>query len=107
MIQNKNFRWGQLIKEIREEKGLTKKELSELSGVPATTIGEIENVRNKNRGSNIHIIDKILIALGYELEAIALDPEPIKFCGAKEARYQRWKDTFYKSHFQTHRDKNK
>tara|TARA_R110000796_G_scaffold75010_3_gene168470 strand:+ start:4315 stop:4611 length:297 start_codon:yes stop_codon:yes gene_type:complete len=84
MIQNKNFHWGQLIKEIREEKGLTKKELSELSGVPATTIGEIENVRNKNRGSNIHIIDKILIALGYELEAIAIDPEPSKFCSTKK-----------------------
>ena len=81
MTENKKFHWGQLIKEIREEKGLNKKELSKICGVPATTIGEIEN---KNRGTNIHIIDKIFIALGYELDAVTLHPESIRFFSAKE-----------------------
>ena len=83
MTENKKFHWGQLIKEIREEKGLKKIELSKICDVPATTIGEIEN---KNRGTNIHIIDKIFIALGYELEAIILDPKPSKFCSTKKMR---------------------
>ena len=81
MTENKKFHWGQLIKEIREERGLKKTELSKICGVPATTIGTIES---KNRGTNIHIIDRIFMALGYELEAIMLDPEPSKFCSTKK-----------------------
>ncbi len=56
---------GQLINLKRREQKLTAKMLSEKSGVPARTIYAIE--RGENFG-NVKTIQKILSALGYDLE---------------------------------------
>jgi transcriptional regulator with XRE-family HTH domain len=59
---------GGYIKEIREEKGLSKDELSRLSGVHVNSIHRIES----NKGSpSVCIVEKILDAMGYEIEIVS------------------------------------
>lgn len=48
---------GEIIKEYRTKKNISRKELSELSGVGTTTIADIETGRAKNPG--IETIEKI------------------------------------------------
>ena len=84
MTDNTNFHWGRLIREIRKEKGISIKQLSELAGVAATTIGGIE--RN-GYNTSIQVLEKILFALGYELEAMVIgNPKPLKFFSSKTTK---------------------
>ena len=81
MTDNTNFHWGNLIREIRKEKGISIKQLSELAGVATTTISGIER---KGHNTSIQVLEKILFALGYELEAMVIgNPKPLKFFSAK------------------------
>jgi|TARA_R110000765_G_scaffold362288_1_gene452504 transcriptional regulator with XRE-family HTH domain len=81
MTDNINFAWGNLIREIRKEKGINIKQLSELAGVAATTIGGVER---KGHNTSIQVLEKLLFALGYELEAMVIgNPKPLKFFSAK------------------------
>ena len=52
---------GKNIKILREKKGLSKKKLSELSGVSVSYISELENL--KKNSPSIDIIDKLANAL--------------------------------------------
>lgn len=52
---------GKNIKILREKKGLSKKKLSELSGVSVSYISELENL--KKNSPSIEIIDKLANAL--------------------------------------------
>lgn len=62
--------WGELIRELREEQGLTQRQLATLAGVNRTTLRRIEN---KSARGDIDVIERLLEFLGYELEAIHRD----------------------------------
>ena len=59
-----NLNEGYLIKEFREEKGLNRRQLSIISGVPYTTLRKIEEC---NCSATLKTLEKILNALGYEI----------------------------------------
>tara|TARA_R100001086_G_C11814363_1_gene252432 strand:+ start:904 stop:1194 length:291 start_codon:yes stop_codon:yes gene_type:complete len=84
MTDNINFTWGNLIREIRKEKNISMKQLSELSGVAATTIGGVER---KGHNTSVQVLEKLLFALGYELEAMVIgNPKSLKFFSAKTTK---------------------
>ncbi|MBO5630416.1 MAG: helix-turn-helix domain-containing protein [Aeriscardovia sp.] len=60
---------GEVIRYIREENGYTQGDVAEWSGVYRKTVGEIERT---GRGT-ITNIEKILGALGYELEVVPIN----------------------------------
>ncbi len=62
--------WGDLIKELREEQGLTQRQLASQAGVNRTTLRRIESKRARG---DIDVIETLLDYLGYELEAIHRD----------------------------------
>ena len=62
--------WGDLIKELREEQGLTQRQLATRAGVNRTTLRRIESKRARG---DIDVIETLLDFLGYELEAIHRD----------------------------------
>jgi|TARA_R110002020_G_scaffold2488_1_gene11674 transcriptional regulator with XRE-family HTH domain len=81
MTDNINFHWGYLIREIRQERNISIKQLSQLADISESTAGCLER---KMQRSTIQTLEKILFALGYELEAMAIDnPKPIRFFSAK------------------------
>ena len=61
--------WAQLLKNIREESGLSQRELSRKCKVPQRTLAEYENMVNP-RHLSIYRVEKILAAMDYELEAL-------------------------------------
>lgn len=58
---------GEKIKELRKERKLTIKQLSELSGVSMPTICAIENGKGKPR---LPILKKLSVALNYEFNEL-------------------------------------
>lgn len=62
--------WGDLIRELREERGFTQRQLAALTNVNRTTLRRLES--KKARG-DIDVIERLLDFLGYELEAIHRD----------------------------------
>lgn len=61
--------WAQLLKNIREESGMSQRELSRKCKVPQRTLAEYENTTNP-RHLSIYRVEKILAAMDYELEAL-------------------------------------
>tara|TARA_R100000963_G_C4645125_1_gene109274 strand:+ start:2932 stop:3153 length:222 start_codon:yes stop_codon:yes gene_type:complete len=61
--------WAQLLKNIREESGMSQRELSRKCKVPQRTLAEYENTVNP-RHLSIYRVEKILAAMDYELEAL-------------------------------------
>lgn len=59
--------WSKLLRELRQEKKLTQKELAYKSKMPQRTIAEYENV-GAARQLSIYKIEQILDALGYEID---------------------------------------
>ena len=59
-----------LINELRREKGWTQWELAVESDVPRQTI---QNVELGESTPSVDIVDKLLGAMGYELEALKMD----------------------------------
>ena len=78
-----NFYWGRIIREIRRAQDISIKQLGRLSGVGENTVGNIER---RSQNCSVGVLDKILLALGYELEAMAIDPKPIRFIRSKRLR---------------------
>jgi|TARA_R110000787_G_scaffold25275_2_gene71075 transcriptional regulator with XRE-family HTH domain len=72
--------WGKIVREIRREKDISIKQLGRLSDVGENTVGNIER---RSQNCSVQILEKILSPLGYELEAMAIDPKPIRFISAK------------------------
>lgn len=64
------------IKQIREEKGITRPQLSELSGVPKRTIDDWENNRRNPR--DVYQLKKIADALGVHIENLINWNEPLE-----------------------------
>lgn len=62
-----NTNWSKLLRELRQEKKLTQKELAHKSKMPQRTIAEYENV-GAARQLSIYKIEQILDALGYEID---------------------------------------
>ena len=60
--------WSEILSAIRRESGLTRTELSALSGVGSSTIENYE--RCKILEPSIYKIESLLHAMGYELDAI-------------------------------------
>lgn len=61
-----NF-WGSLIRELREERGISQRELSKVVQVNRATLRLIEAGRTPGQ---IDTIEKLLAYFGYELEAL-------------------------------------
>lgn len=74
-----------LIKEIREERGVTQKELAELTGISQNYLSCIEN--NKKRNVNFEIILRISKALNIGIERIYITTSDIP--ELKEEMYRR------------------
>ncbi|MEN2666004.1 helix-turn-helix transcriptional regulator [Listeria aquatica] len=55
---------GEKIKQYREDKGFSQTKLSDISGVPQSTISTIEI---KSKAPDIYILNKLANALGIEL----------------------------------------
>ena len=62
-MNNKKF--GENLKKIRQDKGLSVEQLSELSGLHVVSISLLENGKNKPRTGTIY---KLINALGCKLE---------------------------------------
>ncbi|MCX7619500.1 MAG: helix-turn-helix domain-containing protein [Acidimicrobiales bacterium] len=60
--------YGQFLRRVRESRGLTQAELSEISGVSQPNISAFENDR---RTPTIDTLNRLLVACGYELAAVA------------------------------------
>jgi transcriptional regulator with XRE-family HTH domain len=60
--------WGQLILQLRTERGLTQRDLSAMARVARSTLVSIEIGRVPGR---IDAIEKLLAVFGYELDAIS------------------------------------
>ena len=60
--------WSSILADIRRESGLTRTELSSLAGVGASTIENYE--RCKILEPSIYKIERLLCAMGYDLDAI-------------------------------------
>ena len=68
----KRLVWSKLLKELREEAGLTQKDLAQKARMPQRTIAEYENVET-HRQLSIYKIEPILDALGYEVDVFMRD----------------------------------
>lgn len=59
---------ARLLKELRDESGLSYGELSEVSGVPKTTLFRLE--RGDNRTAHVGTLNKLALALNCDVEAL-------------------------------------
>lgn len=66
----------QMLKQLRESKGLTQMELARRSGVPQSTICDIEAGRTK--GPTLRVAVKLAAALGVPVERLL--PEEVPGC---------------------------
>jgi transcriptional regulator with XRE-family HTH domain len=60
--------WSNILWEIRRESGMTRPELSLLSGIGTSTIENYE--RSKISEPSIYKMEKLLNTMGYDLDAI-------------------------------------
>lgn len=61
------MRVGEIVKECRQTKGMTQKQLSEMSGVARQTVADVESGRH---GTSVAILTELLDAMGYELAVV-------------------------------------
>ena len=72
-IKKSHSYWhSKIIKELREDRGLTQTDLSDLSKVSVDTIYKIEQQINVG---NFETIEKLLIAMNHELEIVPMGNE--------------------------------
>lgn len=67
--------FGKMIKEIRQEAGVSQRELSDLSGVSR---GALRKIESDDRDGHIKTIARLAKVLGYEIDLIAVNPLPPK-----------------------------
>jgi transcriptional regulator with XRE-family HTH domain len=63
----KRLNWSKLLKELREEAGISQKDLAYKARMPQRTVAEYENV-GADRQLSIYKIETILDVLGYEVD---------------------------------------
>ncbi len=73
MIKNRN-NWSQILKDIREERNITQRELAYRAKMPQRTIADYENVE-ASRQLSIYKIEQILDVLGYEVDVFLRDED--------------------------------
>ncbi len=73
MINNKT-NWSQILRDIREERNMTQRELAYKARMPQRTIAEYENVE-ASRQLSIYRIEQILDVLGYEIDVFLRDKD--------------------------------
>ena len=66
--EHKPNHWASILVTIRKESGLTRPELSALSGVGTSTIENYE--RRKIQEPSIYKVEQLLQCMGYELDAL-------------------------------------
>ena len=62
--------FGTMVRQVRESRGLSQAELAQVSGVDQPNISAIENDR---RAPSAETLNRLLVACGYELAAVAGD----------------------------------
>ena len=67
-----DLNWSQVLKDIREETGLTQKDVAARSGVSQRTVAEYENV-GLSRQLSVYKVEKILDVLGYDIDIFMRD----------------------------------
>mgnify|MGYP003628281303 CR=1 FL=1 len=60
--------WSKILREVREEAGVTRKDLAHRSKVHGRTLADYENATD-SRQLSIYKVEALLEALGYELDA--------------------------------------
>lgn len=60
--------YGSFVRDVRESRGLSQKDLAEISGISQPNISAIENGR---RSPSADTLNRLLVACGYELAAVA------------------------------------
>ena len=60
--------WGKIIRECREESGMSQEEAANAAGLSLTWLGSVE--RGKKRNPTVLRLERILDVYGYDLEAI-------------------------------------
>ena len=60
--------YGSLVREVRKSRGLSQRELAEVSGIRQANISAIENNR---REPSAETLNRLLVACGYQLAAVA------------------------------------
>ena len=73
MINNKT-NWSQILRDIREERNMTQRELAYKARMPQRTIADYENVE-ASRQLSIYRIEQILDVLGYEIDVFLRDKD--------------------------------
>lgn len=68
MPEDDKINWGSEIVRIRGEKGMSQRELSELSGVNRSSLRNLE----RNGEGTIEMLERVAAVLGYEVEMIKL-----------------------------------
>ena len=63
-----NITWAKIIADVRKESGLTRPDLSKLSGITVRTIKHYEH--NEIVEPSIYKVEALLNAMGYDLDAI-------------------------------------
>ena len=67
-----DLNWSQVLKDIREETGLTQKDVAARSGLSQRTVAEYENV-GLRRQLSVYKVEKILDVLGYDIDIFIRD----------------------------------
>ena len=62
-----HMNWSQVLKDLREEAGMTQKDLAYKAKMPQRTVAEYENV-GKARHLAIYRVEALLGILGYEID---------------------------------------
>jgi transcriptional regulator with XRE-family HTH domain len=60
--------WASILMDIRKEAGLTRPQLSMMSGIGTSTIENYERMKIKE--PSVYKIERLLNSMGYELDAI-------------------------------------
>jgi ribosome-binding protein aMBF1 (putative translation factor) len=61
--------WGEIVRSIRIEQGLSQRQLAELSGVNRNVLRRLEN---EGGSSTVEVLERLLEIVGYDLEAICI-----------------------------------
>ena len=80
---SKENHWSVLLRELRKESGLTQRNLARETKMSQRTIADYENIYAP-RELSIYKVERLLNKLGYELDAIRVDPKPLRFFGKKD-----------------------
>ena len=66
-MMTEHLNWSQVLRDLREEAGMTQKDLAYKAKMPQRTVAEYENV-GKARHLSIYRVEVLLGILGYEID---------------------------------------